>query len=399
MPDSPLCERKTLVATMDSLDVGIIFVNNDNDIIFINKAAENIRKMKSEERIGTSILDCHGGKIKDRVLEVMNEFRTNPHATRHRIIKTSGRYFDNTYNVVKDNENYLGVVLLSQDITEKKELEDKLKKYNEELEMKVKERTVEIEKAYEQIKIAQTQLIQSEKMAAIGQFVSGLAHEINSPLDGIQNCLQVILNDLDNREQTQKYAELSLESTYKIEMLVRKLLSYARSHKLTMSDVDINFILKDILSLTSLKLSKNHVRLVTKLAEEIPLIYGDAHYLEQVFVNLILNASDAMPDGGELTVSTGLSEEGSVEIKVADTGTGIPQKNMDKIFDPFFTTKQKHNGTGLGLYLAYSFVTQHNGEISVKSNEGKGTEFRVKLPLKPLKVSEVLEEHLESVLQ
>lgn len=398
MPDSQLCDRKTLVATMDSLDVGIIFVNDDNDIIFVNKAAEHIRKMKSEERVGTSILDCHGGKIKDRVLEVMHEFRTNPHASRHRIIKTNGRYFDNTYNVVKAGDEYLGVVLLSQDITEKKQLEDKLKQYNEELEQKVKERTEEIELAYEQLKIAQNQLIQSEKMAAIGQFVSGLAHEINSPLDGIQNCLQVILNDIDNKEQTQKYAELSLDSTYKIEMLVRKLLSYARAHTLEKSDVDINFILQDILSLTSLKLRKNSIEIISELNPDLPLIYGDPHYLEQVFVNLIINASDAMPEGGKLTVKSYLENDKTIVVSIKDTGVGIPKRYLDKIFDPFFTTKQKDNGTGLGLYLAYSFITQHTGKISVKSKEGYGTEFTVKLPLIRETVPEEYMERQDAVL-
>src|SRR3989304_9728204 len=175
------------------------------------------------------------------------------------LIKTQGKYFDNIYNVVKDEQSeFLGVVLLSQDVTEKKLLEEKLQKYNEELEQKVKERTEEIENAYNKLQIAQQQIIQSEKMAAIGQFVAGLAHEINNPLDGIQNCLQAILSDIHNIEQTKNYAELSLEGLYKIEMLVRKLLSYARTYTLEKSEVDINFILKDILSLTTLKLKNKN---------------------------------------------------------------------------------------------------------------------------------------------
>jgi PAS domain S-box-containing protein len=382
MPDSPICDKRSLVAIMDSLDVGIIFVDENNDIIFVNKSAEKIRQMKSEERVGTSILDCHLGRMADKVLEVMNTFKQDHNSTRHKVIKTQGKYFDNTYNVVKaEDSQYLGVVLLSQDITEKKMLEEKLQKYNEELEQKVRERTEEIESAYHKLQIAQQQLIQSEKMAAIGQFVAGLAHEINNPLDGIQNCLQAILTEPANLEQTKNYSELSLEGLYKIEMLVKKLLSYARNHTLEKSEVDINSILRDILSLTSLKLKNKNIKIQEELSADAPLIYGDHHYLEQVFVNLILNASDAMSDGGTLTVRTTCNSEGFVTIKVIDTGYGISKENLNRIFDPFFTTKYKSNGTGLGLYLAYGFIMQHNGKISVKSKEGKGTEFTVILPI------------------
>lgn len=382
MPDSPLCDRKSLIAIMDSLDVGIIFVDDKNDILFINRAAEKIRQMKSEERVGTSILDCHCGRMKDKVLDVMNNFKTDHNSKRHRIIKTDGKYFNNTYNVVKDEQSeFLGVVLLSQDITEKKLLEDKLQKYNEELEMKVKERTEEIENAYNQLQIVQQQLIQSEKMAAIGQFVAGLAHQINNPLDGIQNCLNTILSEPDNLEQTKNYAELSIESLYKIEMLVKKLLSYARSHSLEKTEVDVNFILNNILDLTSLKLKNKDIKIENELSPDLPSVYGDQHYLEQVFVNLILNAYDAMDEGGTLTLKSLEDQEGHVVIKVIDTGTGIPKEHIKSIFDPFFTTKQKSNGTGLGLYLSYNFITQHNGKISVKSKEGVGTEFTVLLPI------------------
>ncbi len=394
MPDSPLCDKKLLVAILDSLEVGIIFVDENNNILFVNKTAEKIRRMKSEESVGTSILNCHNGKINHRVLEVMNSFKYNNNFSRHKVIKTQGKYFDNIYNVVKDSQSkYLGVVLLSQDVTEKKLLEEKLQKYNDELEQKVKERTEEIENAYNKLQIARQQLIQSEKMAAIGQFVAGLAHEINNPLDGIENCLRAIISEPQNIEQTKSYAKLSLDGLFKIEMLVRKLLSYARNHPLEKSEVDINFILKDILSLIYLKLKDKKIIINEYLSTDLPLIYGDHHSLEQVFVNLILNACDAMPDGGQLTVISSLNNEGYVTIKIIDTGQGIPKKYINKIFEPFFTTKQKSNGTGLGLYLTYNFVTQHQGKILVKSEEGKGTEFTVLLPTNSVKEEKIEFKH------
>ncbi|MDX9925588.1 MAG: ATP-binding protein, partial [Ignavibacteriaceae bacterium] len=381
MPDSHLCDKKSLVAIMDSLEVGIIFVDGNNDIIFINKAAEKIRRMKNEDRLGTSILDCHGGKMKDRVLDVMNSFKVNSDYKRHKTIKTNGNYFDNAYNLVKDeNEEFLGVVLLSQDVTEKKALEDELKHANEQLEEKVKQRTEEIEQAYEQLKVAQQQLMQSEKMSAIGQFVAGLAHQINNPLDGIQNCLHTISNDLTNIDQTKNYIDLSIEGLYKIEILVRKLLSYARPHEFEKNVLNVNTILEDILSLTLLKLKDRNISLVKDFCPELPQIFGDGHHLEQMFVNLIINAFDAMGKGGELSVKTYADEDGMINIKIADTGKGIPKENLQKIFEPFYTTKQKNNGTGLGLYLSYNAVTQHGGKILVKSEVGKGTEFIVSLP-------------------
>ena len=398
MPNSPFCDKKSLIAIMDSLDVGIIFVNENNDILFVNKTAEEIRRIKSEESVGTSILNCHGGKMNHRVLEVMDNFKKDNNISRHKLIKTRGKYFDNIYNVVKDEQSkYLGVVLLSQDVTEKKMLEEKLQKYNEELEHKVKERTKEIEDAYNKLKVAQQQLVQSEKMAAIGQFVAGLAHEINNPLDGIQNCLRAILSEPQNLEQTKNYSELALDGLYKIEILVKKLLSYARLHALEKTEVDINLILKDILSLTSFKLKNKKIIINEEYSSDLPLIYGDAHFLEQVFVNLVLNACDAMPNGGQLTVKTFSNNNDFIEIKVIDNGEGIPNEHLNNIFDPFFTTKQKNNGTGLGLYLSYSFVEQHGGKISVKSKKGMGTEFTVLLPAIPIKENKIeVTEHVLS---
>lgn len=381
MPNSTICNKETLVSILDNLDAGVIFVDQNNNITFLNKSAENIRQIKSEERLGTSILDCHGGKVNDQVLEVMDSFKNETCVSRHKLIRAKDRYFDNVYNIVKDEEGkFLGVVLLSQDVTEKKELEEKLKQANEELEGKVKQRTEEIHKAYEQLKIAQQQLMQSEKMSAIGQFVSGLAHEINNPLDGIQNCLQAILNDLNNTDQTKNYIELSLDGLYKIELLVRKLLDYAKPHEYEKNPVEINSVLENILSLTTLKLSHKKIKLIKEFNPSLPSVYGDCHYIEQVFLNLIINAIDAMEHRGELTVKTDVAKDSFVKIVVADTGCGIPRENLSKIFDPFFTTKQKCNGTGLGLYLSYNVISQHGGKISVKSKEGKGTEFTVMLP-------------------
>jgi PAS domain S-box-containing protein len=381
MPKTEICDLGSLIKIMDSLDVGVIFIDKENRLAFINTAAEEIRKIRSVERIGTSIFECHGGKMNSKVDEVINGFRNGSYSTRHKMIKTGGRYFDNTYNVVKnDRGEYLGVVLLSQDVTEKKELEEKIQKVNEDLEQKILERTAEIESAYEQLKIVQQQLMQSEKMAAIGQFVAGVAHQINNPLDGIQNCLQAIKDEPQNMGQINSYIDLSLESLYKIELLVRKLLGYARPHSMEALEVDLNQLLENLLSLTNLRLKDKKITLKKSLQIDLPLFYGDAHNLEQVFVNIILNAFDAMENGGELQVVTETDQNNNIIVRIIDTGCGIPLSYLNKIFDPFFTTKKKNNGTGLGLYLSYNVIAQHRGKIVVKSKEGRGTEFKIVFP-------------------
>lgn len=381
MPHSEYADKKTLTCLLDGLEVGVIFVDENSDLAFINKAGEKIRNISSEERLGTSVLDCHHHKAHNKVKADLNSFHKGDYESRHKIIKSNGKYFDNTYNVVKDKDgNFLGVALLSQDITEKKLLEDELKKTNAQLEWKVKERTEEIKSAYEKLRVAQQQLMQSEKMAAIGQFVSGLAHEINNPLDGIQNCIRAVIAEPEDKSQTKTFLPLALEGLYKIEILVKQLLDFAKPKPNEMKICCINDILKESISLTRFRLKEKKIRIKKDLADQCPSITGQAQYLGQIFVNIILNAIDSMDKDGNLELkTTTLGEE--IIISIKDNGTGIPQEIINKIYDPFFTTKQKKNGTGLGLYISYNVIKAHGGKISVQSELGKGTEFKIRLPL------------------
>ena len=382
MPNSRLCDKESLTNILDSLNVGVVFVDEKNRFAFVNKAGEEIRDITSDDKIGNPIFNCHSDKIHKRVEKDLQSFRVGDYANRHKMIKTRGKYFDNTYNVVKNsNGEYKGVVLVSQDITEKRELENKLKKANEELELKVKERTEEIKNAYEKLKIAQARLMQSEKMAAIGQFVSGLAHEINNPLDGVQNCIRTVIADLDNKKQSKEYLNLSLEGLFKMEIIVRRLLDYAKPHNDEKFEININDLLEESLSLTQIRLKQKGIKL-NKAFSELPLfVYGDPHYVGQVFVNIILNAYDAMDSNGMLTIKSSIVDNKRARIEIEDTGIGIEEENISKIFDPFFTTKQKDNGTGLGLYLGYNVINEMGGKILVESQLGKGSRFIICLPI------------------
>lgn len=381
MPDSKYLDKKNLVDILDSLEVGVVYVDQDHKFAFVNKAGEDIRGICSEDRLGTSILQCHSERIHGKVIDDLHAFHTGEYATRHKMIKSKGKYFDNNYSVVKDeNGNFRGVVLASQDVTEKVELEKQLVKANEELEKKIKERTKEIKNAYEKLKIAQLQLMHSEKMAAIGQFVSGVAHEINNPLDGIQNCLRMVLSDLDNKEQAENYLPLALEGLFRIEVLVRRLLDYAKPHTNEKVRVNIHDIIEDAIELTKFKLKKKGITITKEFHKEPLFIFGETHYLGQVFVNLILNAYDSISGDGSITISTSADNNKNIKISIKDTGIGISEEDRIKVFNPFFTTKQKDNGTGLGLYLAYNVINEHAGNIDIKSEINKGTEIIITLP-------------------
>lgn len=381
MPSSPLATVEMLTQILDSLNVGVVFIDPENRIAFVNKEAEKIRQMKSEESVGTSILKCHRETMHKRVTEMIDAFRAGIKATRHKMVRSRGRWFDNTYNVVTREEgNYCGTVLVSQDVTEKLLLEQRLLKANEELEEKVKNRTAEIEEAYNELRRAQQQLMQTEKMVSIGQFVAGVAHEINNPLDGVQNCIRAALEAIPEGERPHHYLSMSLEGLYKIELLVRQLLDYARPHAYELTALNLNDVLTDVLHLTQLKLNQKGIRTSVDLAWDMPPISGDSHYLQQVFINIILNAFDALERDGELCVRTRQDDDDGVIVTIEDDGCGIPPEHLSKIFDPFFSTKGDRSGTGLGLYLSYNVVSHHGGRITVSSELGRGTRFTLWFP-------------------
>ncbi|MBN1300749.1 MAG: PAS domain-containing protein [Melioribacteraceae bacterium] len=381
MPDSELLKKEDLIEILDSLNIGIIYVDRENRFAFVNKAGEEIRFIKASDRIGKSVLECHSPGVKSKVIDDMKSFQKGDYASRHKMIRSKGKYFDNSYNVVKNsNDEFKGVVLVSQDVTEKIRLEKELKRANEVLEQKVKERTKEITEAYEKLKIANDQLMQSEKMAAIGQFVSGVAHEINNPLDGIQNCIRAVMSNSGNEKLMQDYLPLASEGLFKIEIIVKRLLDYARPHSKEKVRVDANELIYNSLELTKFRLKKKKIDLQLKLNTEPVYVYGEPHYLGQVFVNLIMNSYDAVREDGKLFIST-RQQGNTIEIIFNDNGEGISEENLNKIFDPFFTTKQKDNGTGLGLYLSYNVIKDHGGEISAESKLNEGTKFTISLPV------------------
>ena len=231
------------------------------------------------------------------------------------------------------------------------------------------------------------QLIASEKMAAIGELAAGVAHEINNPLDGLLNCILRIQRNPNNIPQTQEYLDLMEEAIHRIEATIGKLLDFSRPHELSLSAINLNDVVNETIGLIEYGASEKGIQIEKDFQESIPLIHGDKHLLEQVILNLSLNAITAMPDGGKLEYGTGelqldplLSKPG-VYVSVIDTGVGIPESVKERIFEPFYTSQITEKGTGLGLTVSDRIIRQHKGIIEVESEQGQGTTFTVKLPI------------------
>ena len=231
------------------------------------------------------------------------------------------------------------------------------------------------------------QLIQAEKLSSIGLLAAGVAHEVNTPLAVISTYAQMLARQVSGDETKARMLEKIAKQTFRASEIVNSLLNFSRTSPTEFGDVDLNRIVEETINLIEPQLRKAGVRLELSLAPELPPIKGNAGRLQQVFLNLFLNARDAMEGGGTLRVRTFLSD-GSVQVDVADTGKGIPPEILSRIYDPFFTTKPAKRGTGLGLSVTYGIVREHGGTIEVESLPGAGTCFHLDFPVarKPVNV-------------
>lgn len=258
-------------------------------------------------------------------------------------------YFIHLYPIFDERGNVIKVVHYVKDITEKRKIE-------------------------EQMRI-------TEKLAAIGQLSAGLAHEINNPLGGIRLCFNNLINTEMDEKTKNMHVEVINHGLTKIQEIIKQLLDFSKQTELIISSVSINNLVENVLKLTDYLISKKGIKVVKKLSNDIPEIMIDPNKIEQVFLNIVLNAIQAM-DGKErvLTIESFL-KNGKCYISFTDTGNGIPDDILPKIFDPFFTTKPVGQGTGLGLSVSKSIIEQHNGRILVKTSSS-GTTFTVELPVR-----------------
>jgi two-component system, NtrC family, sensor kinase len=224
------------------------------------------------------------------------------------------------------------------------------------------------------------QLQHSEKMASIGLLAAGVAHEVNTPLTGISSYTQMLREQVKPEDLRYPLLEKIERQAFRAAKIINNLLNFSRSGSADLETVDVNRVLLDVLSLLEHQLERNRVKVVREFSDGLPVVRGNENRLQQVFFNLILNARDAMPSGGWLTLATRADDDDTVIIEVRDTGVGIRREDIKRIYDPFFTTKGIGRGTGLGLSVSYGIIQEHGGAIFVDSVPGKGTTFQVALP-------------------
>ena len=223
------------------------------------------------------------------------------------------------------------------------------------------------------------QLTQTEKLTSLGLLAAGVAHEVNTPLAVISNYIQMLAKQMPEGDPRHTIIDKIVKQTFRASEIVNNLLNFSRTGPGELADVDLNRVVEETLSLVAHPLKASQIQVVKQLTEGIPAVRGSANKLQQVFLNLFLNARDAMPSGGMLEVRSA-AHNGSVEVEVVDTGNGITREHIHKIFDPFFTTKTSGRGTGLGLSVSYGIIKEHAGKIDVRSTPGRGTSFHVEFP-------------------
>jgi signal transduction histidine kinase len=223
------------------------------------------------------------------------------------------------------------------------------------------------------------QLMQAEKLSSIGLLAAGIAHEVNTPIAGISSYTQMLLKDTPESDRRKHILEKIEKQTFRAAEIVNGLLNFSRLNGSEFKDLDVNQLICDSLALLNHQLQSSHITVESQFDRSLPPVHGNEGKLQQVFVNLFLNARDAMPSGGELAIHTAMNES-MVIVDITDNGTGISKEDIKRIFDPFFTTKNVGKGTGLGLAVTYGIIQEHGGRIFVDSDSGKGTHFTLKLP-------------------
>ncbi len=251
---------------------------------------------------------------------------------------------------------------------------------NARLYKQLQDKISELEDTISRLNQTQAELIQSEKLASIGRLAAGIVHEICNPLNVISGRVQLLLMDAQRDTHLADSLRIIEEYVSRTSRIANSLLKFARPNQPKISELDINQQLQETIALLEDRFTAKNIRIERDLSHSLPHVSGDKQQFQQVFLNIMLNAEQAMPEGGILKISTReLPQEHCIEIAFSDTGEGIPEENIDNIFDPFFTTKE--NGTGLGLSVSYGIVKMHKGTIDVQSRQGEGSTFLIKLPV------------------
>jgi two-component system NtrC family sensor kinase len=335
---------------VESLNIGVLTVDLEDCIESWNPQLENLLAIPRREALRRRLQDV---LPQDLVAEIASrattdrvsgiyKFHLNTPSGRRLVINAS------IAPLVGKNGARLGRLILLDDITQRVRLEE--------------------------------QMVQTEKLTSLGLLAAGVAHEVNTPLAVISNYIQMLAKQIPAGDPRQKTIERIVKQTFRASEIVNNLLNFSRTGAAEFVEVDLNSVLEETLTLVQHPFKTAQVNVIKNYTEKLPPVLGSITRLQQVFLNLFMNARDAMPSGGMLEVRTG-AHNGSVAVEVTDTGSGIPAEHLHRIFDPFFTTKATGRGTGLGLSVSYGIIKEHAGKVDVRSTPGKGTSFRLEFPV------------------
>lgn len=352
-----------LMNLIESSVDGIIVTDMKGDILIFNKGAENILGYKAEEVVGKmNIRSIYESGMAKEVMEKMRspDFGGVGKLTSFPILhrRKDGELIEGDLSasiVYDENGKEIASIGIFKDLRERLRMERELQK-------------------------TQQALLQSEKLAAMGRLTSQIAHELNNPIYGIMNTLELLKTEIPPESKRRKILELSLSETQRLAEMLRNMLSFSKPEEEKRRPIKINDLIEGILLVMEKQMKEANIKVTTEFDDEIPEVMASTNQMRQVLLNMLKNAKEAMPKGGTLTVRTG-KEDHHVLVHIQDTGVGIPEEIKDKIFEAFFTTKLKVKGVGLGLSVCYGIVKDHGGEITVESEEGKGTTFTIRLPV------------------
>ncbi len=349
----------------------IFVVDQDFRYVMVNPSALKAGGFTLEDIVGKGPREAFPEDAEFYLLQYRQVFETGEPVWFERELRIldGAHWFSVTLSPIKDvRGRVVALTGISRDITERKQAEEALKEYSERLEEMVEERTKEL-------RDAQEQLVRREKLAVIGQMAASVSHELRNPLGTISNAAYYLkMAHSDASETIKEYLGMIIAEIRRADRIISDLLDFSRTRIPDRQKVAVSELVAEVLEKRP---PPENVKVTTEIPSELLRVYADPHQLEQVLNNLVINAYQAMPEGGNLTISAQV-EEGLVAISVADTGMGIRQENMSKLFEPLFTTKAR--GLGLGLAVVKTLLEANEGSVEVESEEGKGSTFTLKLP-------------------
>jgi PAS domain S-box-containing protein len=339
---------------LESINIAVIALDSRGKVASCNHAFEELYQIGREQAIGMDIADLLGSDVIASIQKAVGaagwDIRSVGNIFKQYLRNRNGRSLIANVSMIPlpdSSHAESGCLIVMDDITEKIQLEG--------------------------------QLLQAEKLSSLGLLAAGIAHEVNTPITGISSCAQMLLKTTPEGDVRKPLLEKIEKQTFRAAEIVNGLLNFARMNGAEYADLDIDALIRESLALLEHAISQNRVTIEYAPGSDLPKIYGNAGKLQQVFVNLFLNARDAMPSGGSLRIETSKNDT-MVVVDISDSGSGISPENIRKIFDPFFTTKSTGKGTGLGLAVAYGIIQEHGGRIFVDSIPEQGTHFQLKLP-------------------